>query len=264
MAGRGQETIQNPCTKWFKWAGSTGQVMHYDKITKQNVEVELPFTFLLLDVLSTIKGYDESAKASIWSNEVRDIKNSILTIKSGSDVIASGTYSVVKDKSVSAGGSYAASCYIAYYDENKKLTIGNMIMTGSSLGGGVHKPSDKTKKDIEIGAWIDFTKNFKADIYKKAIVVTKEERVCTQGATKFFCPKFSVKDVSAETDKAAVELNNELQAYLETYLKIEAKPVEVVAEVSKEEQFESNSQDNPFVEEKKAPIFEDESSELPF
>jgi hypothetical protein len=141
---------------------------------------------------------------------------------------------------------------------------GNMVMTGSSLGGGVHKPSDKTKKDIEIGAWIDFTKNFKADIYKKAIVVTKEERVCTQGATKFFCPKFSVKDVSAETDKAAVELNNELQAYLETYLKIEAKPVEVVTEVSKEEQFESNAQDKPFVEEKKAPMFEDESSELPF
>ena len=49
MAGRGQETIQNPCTKWFKWAGSTGQVMHYDKITKQNVEVELPFTFFLLE-----------------------------------------------------------------------------------------------------------------------------------------------------------------------------------------------------------------------
>lgn len=265
MAGRGDTQIQNPCTKWFKWKGSTGTVAYYDKLTKQDVEVALPFTFLLLDVLSTVKGYDEGAKASIWSNEVRDIKNSIITVKSGSEVLVSGTYATVREKAIAAGGGYAASCYIAFYDGNGKLTIGNMTMTGSSLGGGVHKPADKKMKDEEVGAWIEFTKNFKADLYKKAIVVNKDERVCTQGATKFFCPKFTLKDVSEETDKAAIQLNNELQAYLETYLKIEAKPVEAVAvaevaapQPNKEEQFENNSADKSFVDvsKKNAPMIE--------
>ncbi len=274
MAGRGQETISNPCNKWFKWKGSTGAVAYYDKLTKQDVEVQLPFTFLLLDVLSTIKGYDEGSKQSIWSNEVRDIKSSILTVKSGSEVLISGNYATVREKAIAAGGGYAASCYIAFFDENKKLQIGNMTMTGSSLGGGVHKPADKNMKDIEVGAWIEFTKNFKNEIYKKAIVVSKDERICTQGATKFYCPKFSLKDVSEETDKAAIELNNELQKYLETYLKIEAKPIEAVAPsteaaptISKEEQFEKNSEDKPFdtpKTESAQVVINEENDELPF
>jgi hypothetical protein len=246
MAGRGDIQIQNPCTKWFKWKGSTGTVVYYDKLTKQDVEVALPFSFLLLDVLSTIKGYDEGAKKSIWSNEVRDIKNSILTVKIGNDVLVSGNYTTVKDKAVAVGGGYAASCYIAFFDENKKLQIGNFTMTGSSLGGGKHLPADKNMKDVEIGAWIEFTKNYKADMYSKAIVITKEERICTQGATKFYCPKFGVNVVSEETDKAAIELNKELQEYLETYLKIEAKPV-AATPISKEQQFENNSAEKPFV-----------------
>lgn len=282
MAGRGQETIQNPCTKWFKWAGSTGKVSFYDKLTQENVEVQLPFTFLLLDVLATIKGFDESTKHSIWSNEVRNTKESKMVVKSGSDIIAQGMYSDIKEKVVSSGGGYAASCYIAFKDENGELVIGNMTMTGSSLGGGVHKPSDKNMKDIEVGAWIEFTKSAKNDLYKKAIqIIGKDDRICTQGNVKFYCPKFSLIATTPETDKAAIELNNELQAYLETYLKVETKQdaqlsreiaadsVEKEAEIfpSKEKQFESNSQDKPFVNAPKieaptAGIADDE--DLPF
>jgi len=277
MAGRGDIQIQNPCTKWFKWKGSTGTIVYYDKLTKQNVEVSLPFTFLLLDVLSTVKGYDESTKESIWSNEVRDIKNSILTVKSGNNILISGNYAAVKDKVIAAGGGYAASCYIAFFDENKELVIGNMTMTGSSLGGGTHLPADKKMKDVEVGAWIEFSKNYKADMYSKAIVITKDERVCTQGATKFFCPKFDVKDVSEETDKAAIELNKKLQLYLETYLKVEAKPdenvataAEAVTQVGKEEQFEKNAEEKPFdIPKKESAVIEtqitgNEPDDIPF
>lgn len=254
MAGRGQEVIQNPCNKWFKWKGSTGTVVYYDKVNKVDVEVALPFTFLLLDVLSTVKGYDEGSKSSIWSNEVRDIKNSIMTIKIGSDVLASGHYQDIKAAAVAKGGGYASSCYIAFKDESGKLVIGNMTMTGSSLGGGVHKPADKNMKDVGVGAWIEFAKSNKNEIYKKAITVSKDERICTQGATKFYCPKFSLSEISPETDKAAIDLNNELQAYLETYLKIEAKPAaeaatatEAAPPITKEQQFENNSAEKPFV-----------------
>lgn len=254
MAGRGDIQIQNPCTKWFKWKGSTGTVVYYDKLTKEDVEVKLPFTFLLLDVLATIKGFDKSTKESIWSNEVRNTKETPLLVKKGSVLFKNGMYSDIKADVVSAGGGYASSCYIAFKDEAGKLTIGNIIMAGSSLGGGVHKPADKKLKDIEVGAWIEFTKAFKNELYNKAIqIVDKDDRICTEGNVQFYCPKFALIETTPETDKAAIELNKELQAYLETYLKIEAKPTETVApvaeaapQVSKEEQFEKNAEEKPF------------------
>lgn len=254
MAGRGDIQIQNPCTKWFKWKGSIGTVVYYDKLTKEDVEVKLPFTFLLLDVLATIKGFDKSTKESIWSNEVRNTKETPLLVKKGSVLFKNGMYSDIKADVVSAGGGYASSCYIAFKDEAGKLTIGNIIMAGSSLGGGVHKPADKKLKDIEVGAWIEFTKAFKNELYNKAIqIVDKDDRICTEGNVQFYCPKFALIETTPETDKAAIELNKELQAYLETYLKVEAKPTEAVApvaeaapQVSKEEQFEKNAEEKPF------------------
>ena len=277
MAGRGDIQIQNPCTKWFKWKGSTGTVVYYDKLTKEDVEVKLPFTFLLLDVLATIKGFDKSTKESIWSNEVRNTKETPLLVKKGSVLFKNGMYSDIKADVVSAGGGYASSCYIAFKDEAGKLTIGNITMAGSSLGGGVHKPADKKLKDIEVGAWIEFTKAFKNELYNKAIqIVDKDDRICTEGNVQFYCPKFALIDTTPETDKAAIELNKELQVYLETYLKIEAKPTEAVAPtaeaapVSKEQQFENNSADKSFVESpkkeaaKEVVIEDPEGLDLPF
>jgi len=275
MAGRGDIQIQNPCTKWFKWKGSTGTVVYYDKLTKEDVEVKLPFTFLLLDVLATIKGFDKSTKESIWSNEVRNTKETPLLVKKGSVLFKNGMYSDIKADVVSAGGGYASSCYIAFKDEAGKLTIGNIIMAGSSLGGGVHKPADKKLKDIEVGAWIEFTKAFKNELYNKAIqIVDKDDRICTEGNVQFYCPKFALIETTPETDKAAIELNKELQAYLETYLKIESKPTETVApvaeaapQVSKEEQFEKNSEDKAFDIPKKEVVTQvvvNEPDDLPF
>jgi len=254
MAGRGDQPIQNPCNKWFKWTGKHGKIVYYDKLTKENVEVKAPFTFLLLDVLATVKGFDESNKESIWSNEVRNVKTTPLEVKKGSSLFKSGLYADIKADIIAAGGAYAASCYIAFKDETGKLVIGNITMAGSSLGGGVHKPADKAMKDIEVGAWIQFAKDNNKEIYNKAVqIVGKDERMCTQGAVEFYCPKFALIDTTPETDKAAIELNKELQAYLETYLKIEAKPTETVApaaeaapQVSKEEQFEKNAEEKPF------------------
>ena len=114
MAGRGDIQIQNPCTKWFKWKGSTGTVVYYDKLTKEDVEVKLPFTFLLLDVLATIKGFDKSTKESIWSNEVRNTKETPLLVKKGSVLFKNGMYSDIKADVVSAGAVYVAcACSVA-------------------------------------------------------------------------------------------------------------------------------------------------------
>ena len=216
---RGDIQIVNPSKRWFKWAGSTGTISYYDKEAKENVEVGFPFTFLLLDVFSTIKGFNEGAREGIYSNEVKDLSKDILTVKSGKEVIARGLYKDIKDTVVSKGGGYAQSCYIAFKEEGE-LVVGNFMMAGSSFGGGVHKPADKNMKDIEIGGWMAFCKANKNELYTKAIVLeNKDDRICVNGATKFYAPKFRLKDIDPETDKKAIELTQVLKAYMAEYFK---------------------------------------------
>jgi hypothetical protein len=62
-----------------------------------------------------------------------------------------------------------------------------------------------------------FCKANRAELMKKAIVMEKDERVCLNGATQFYCPKFKLKDVSDETNAKANELDKELQEYLTAY-----------------------------------------------
>lgn len=210
------DTLQNPANRFFEWSGSDGSLSYYDKEKKEKVNVPLPFTFLLLDNLLTIKGYDTNAGSGIWANEIRqnDVKKSILTVKNKDGEIAKGLYENIKEKVKSLGGKYAQSCYIAYY-EGKELVIGNITFSGSSFGGGKYK--DASRKEIEVGAWMEFTKTNKNDLNSKAIVLSKNEQMCTNGATKFFCPKFSVREVSKDTDEIAIDLDTQLQEYLKEY-----------------------------------------------
>ena len=217
---RGDVQLVNPAQKWLKWSGSTGTLSFYNKETKENVEVKTPFTFLLLETYTTVKGYNESLKEGIYANEVKDTTKQLLTVKSGKEVIAKGLYKDIKATVVTAGGGYAQSCYIAYKGEDGKLAIGNIMMAGSSFGGGTHQPIDKNMKDIVIGGWLDFNKKYSNEVLTKAVVLEgKDDRICTQGATKFYVPKFKLVDVSPETDKEAIELTQVLKAYMTEYFK---------------------------------------------
>lgn len=235
---RGDIQITNPAQKWFKWSGSTGTLSYYDKETKENVEVETPFTFLLLDTFTTIKGYDESAKSGIYSNEVKDTTKQVISVKCGQETICTGLYKDIRDTAIARGGSYAQSCYIAY-KEGDELVIGNIMMTGSSFGGGVHKPADKNMKDIEVGAWLAFTKANQATILEKAIMLEgKNPRICTNGATKFYAPKFKIVETTPETDKKAIELTQKLKAYMAEYFK-----KDLVADAQVEKEIATDSQE---------------------
>lgn len=214
---RGDVNVSNPSKRWFKWSGGEGKLSYWDKELKENVEVQTPFMFLVLDTFSTVKGYDESRKEGIYANEVKDTTKQQLVVKVGNEVVASGLYKDIK-ANIPKGGGYAQSVYIAYKGENGKLVIGNITMAGSSFSGGTHKPADKNMKDIEVGGWLDFCKIHGANIEKKAVVLEgKDERMCTNGSVKFYAPKFSLKDVSEETDKEAIALTQELKEYMKAY-----------------------------------------------
>lgn len=191
------ETLQNPATKYIEWSGSEGKFKYYDKDKKENVFIELPVKFIPLDVLSTVKGWNDAEKKGYWSNEVRSTKADTITLRSKDGVEFVGLYEQVKEKYSAKGADYVQSVYAAMKD-GKELKIVNFQLKGSALGPFIE--FCKGKKVTEIGVQI------------------KEAKPMKKGATKYFEPVYEVMEVSEATNKIAVDLDVELQAYLKAYL----------------------------------------------
>lgn len=186
----------NPAQRFFEWEGSTGRVKYYDKEAKENKYVDLPFVFLVLDRLSTITGYSERDKTGYWANEVRNTQTDPLTIRTKAGVAYHDLYD---SELMPKGARFTSSVYIAVKDAQDNFYLANIKFAGAS-----------------IGAWIDFTK--KVDVMKAgvavAIVSTKDGK---KGTVEFKIPVFHKIEPSAEAEAAAMELDTELQTYLDSY-----------------------------------------------
>lgn len=194
---------KNPAKRFFEWSGSTGEFKYYDKENKKNVIVPLPFKFIVLDTLTTIKGFNDAAGSGYWSNEVRNVKEDILVVRDKTGICAKGVYDEVIRHRATIGCKFSQSVYIAYF-EGKVLTLGNIQMVGSA-----------------VGSWFDFRKE--TDVFKCAIVVNTA-LAAKKGKTDYFMPVFSPFAISEKTELEAIALDKELQAYLLDYLKA---PVDV-------------------------------------
>lgn len=211
------ERQPNPSTLWLDWNGSSGDLSHYDTTLKERIRVALPYTFMLLDELRTIGGFDPKGKCRIFANEVRDTSIDTLLVKSwNSGIIAEGIYRRIQPVVEAAGGYFVQSLYIAYRRENSdSYALGHLALSGAALG-----------------AWVEFKKSH--DVYSKAITI----RTYTEGKTgniTYRMPQFGLTDVSAAAESAALALDKELQAYLAAYLKrtthdrVEAQADEITA-----------------------------------
>lgn len=198
----------NPAERWFQWKGSEGEFQWYNKEKKKNVSVDFPFTFLLLDQLSTVKGWHDSSNSAIYANEVRNMNEEEMVVKSfkRKTELARGLYPNIKQKVKAEGGRFNASLYVAFKNEDGELALGNVMLQGGALS-----------------AWMDLTEEAGDDIYSKAVVVKKASKLKKKGAVKYKDPVFSLVDVSEETDQAATELDIKLQEYLDEYLQTEGR-----------------------------------------
>lgn len=207
------EGARNPSTRWFEWAGGSdgGFVRWYDKDAKAQVKVEGVFTFLLLDELSTVKGWHEPSESAIYANAVRDLRQEVLVVKSfeGGE-LASGLYADIKDRIIAKGGHYCLSLYLGY-KVGDALQIGCLNLKGAAAGAWMNfKKAAGTKKDAN-------GKSQRA-YYVDAVQIVgfSDEK---KGGTAYRAPKFALKEVSAATNDQAMGLDAELQAYLADYLK---------------------------------------------
>lgn len=224
-----KETIAK---RYFKYNGKTGSLFYYDKEKQQNVEIEYPFSFMVLDELQTVKGWHDEHESAIWANEVRNVSIEPLVLRTSKGRLGEGFYS--KDIKGNYPVDYYRSIYIAYYEDNE-LVIGNVAF----------KKSANT-------AWGQFANE--NPIYKGAVVMGKPQEEKNKAIT-YFVPTFKFKEsISPESEAAAIELDKKLQEYLTQYFKQDAEELDIF-----EEELELEEPKNPGKR-----IAQVEDDEIPF
>lgn len=212
------EGARNPCTRWFEWAGGKdgGFLRYYDKEKGENVKVELPFGFLLLDELSTVRGWNDASESAIYANEVHVLQRDQLTVKAfkGGDLV-SGLYADIKDRVRALGGHYAQSIYIAYKDGGE-LKIGNLSLKGAAAGAWMEFKKAAPSRQDASGKQV---RGFYVDAVKIGSFLELKK-----GATVYRVPVFSLVPSTAETNTQAAGLDVTLQEYLAGYARAPEKP----------------------------------------
>ncbi len=135
MSRSNQTELINPATRFMEWSGGEGVIRYFDKTLGEkgeNVEVPLPFKFLVLDKVAQITGGidRDGTYTGFWSNAVRNTKTQKLVVRSKAGVEAQGLYEDIKNY---PGAKFMTGLYIAYYDEDKVLQIGYLKIKGAAL-----------------------------------------------------------------------------------------------------------------------------------
>jgi len=205
MSRSKNEVKERIAQRYFEWDSESGQFKYYDHEEKKSVKVPLPFKFIPLDVLGTIKGFNDHLKCGVYSNEVKRVGEqelSVKTFKNGE--FAKGLYKDIKGKIVANGGKYANSVYIAY-KLGDELVICNIQLTGAAMS-----------------SFIDYTKDHKDFMTNGGMQVNGYSNE-KKRATKYTKPIFEFMETSKETEKKAIELDIKLQDYLDKYFNASSK-----------------------------------------
>lgn len=226
----------NPATKFLSWKSDEKTFSYYDKDIaeslkgsseeeikeKANVKLNLPFKFLVLDELALVRGWSESLKGNIISNEVKFIGRETISAKvyhkniKGEKVsteIAKGIYKDIKEKVNTAGAKYHKSIYVMLEDG----TLANIQLKGGA-----------------VKVWGEFTQKTKQRLPDEWIVV-KESKQEKNGGVKYNVPVFAFERSLSEGEaEMADEAFDILEAYLKAYL-VKAEPVVEDIEVNEDE-----------------------------
>lgn len=201
MSRSNNTELINPAQRFFEWSGSEGVVRYFDKTLGEkgeNVNVDLPFKFLILDRVSQVTGGidTDNGYVGFWSNAIRNTKTQKLIVRSKRGIEVQGFYDHIKGH---PGVKFMTGLYIGFYDESEVMQIGYLKLRGAALT-----------------AWIEFTRAHR-NIYEGAFGI-EDKLKKKKGTNSYFEPVFKYyAKVSEQADKTATQLDVHLQAYLSAY-----------------------------------------------
>jgi len=192
-----QNENPNPAKMFLEWKSNDKTFSFYDKEKKENVLIELPFKFLTLMEMHTVKGWNDASESAIYSNEVKFIGTEQLTVKSfkGGE-IAKGLYKEIKGQILQAGGHYTKSVYIMLTDGS----VANLQLKGSA-----------------VREWGEFTKKTRSRLSDEWVEVSEFIEM-KKGSITYTVPTFLFNtSLSSEEDTMADEAYEILKEYMSRY-----------------------------------------------
>ena len=186
---------QNPATKFISFKGDTGEWYYYDKTKEENVVIKPPIYFIILDELSTVKGWSDQYSSGIYSNEVHTLSEqlTVKTFKGGAMI--KGWYQDIKNDVKALGGKYTKSIYAMLIHDDDNTELVNFQLSGAAFS-----------------AYLDY--KFKID--GKVVGILEEVEEAKKGSIKYFKPKFKLFKPKENLTEMATEMDKELQAYFKT------------------------------------------------
>lgn len=240
-----KEGMQNPCKIFIEFKPDEGKFKYWDKEQKENIEVSLEQFIILDDNLFTITGYSKELDTGVFSNEVRNVKNDVITVcyrpKKGTtrQELFKGTYENIKaDVNNLVGRSgYTASVYIlvpkCYIGgEGNEWVIANIKFVASSLNTWINFRNENRNKFSTNSVCFTGT----TDKTKKAGKSTIEwtEPILELG-----------KELNDNLKEIAKEEDIHLQEYLSEYLKADTPndPLDQTPEFNPEDEDQTIPED---------------------
>lgn len=179
---RPEKKSSNPAVKFLEWKSDDKCFAYWDKEKKENVQLQLPLKFVILEHYHTVKGWNDASASGIYSNEVLFTGSEEMTVKSfkGGE-IAKGVYKDIKVKVNAAGGKYHRSIYAV----TKDLEIINISLKGASVrsySDFIEKESDRifTTNWIEVSGFEEGKKGsikYTTPIFKKSDAIKDVSKI---------------------------------------------------------------------------------------
>lgn len=209
-----QTNVESPVKFYFEWSGGEGYLKYYNKETGKNVVVP-KMNFVVLDAsLHSVSGFSDKYSSGIRGTEVRDLKKEEITVYINGQSPIKGMYDDLKNKV--NGLKYAKPIYVGAIGKDGEINICKITLKGAALS-----------------SWLDFLKGDgdyagkdKVNPYGDniGITITGKSKPKKKGSTTYYCPNFEVIEITEEQGSEALELDKQVQLYLDSKMSDVVKP----------------------------------------
>ena len=187
---------KNPAVWFIQWSSDSKSFSVYNKDTKTKDDVPLPFSFLVLDNLATVTGWNDNLKSALFSNEVHSTGQEELQVKTfKGGYTKKGFWADIKEEVTAMGGRFTASVYVMPLVGISKGEIINIKLKGGALKAWIGKENGSSAYQV------------------KSVEEGKK------GKVTFTMPVFEKYEVTRADMVMAKELDKKLQDYLMAYKK---------------------------------------------
>lgn len=202
------EGQKNPSALFLKWDSQKGLFSYWDKAEEKNIEIGNKISFAVLDVLTTVAGFNDEMENGYYGNEVRNINAEPLKVFCGKKKIIEGLWNDIKTDPACAGIKFANSVYVALFGK-KETKLCNIKFYGSSIGAWISFQNSDN----------DYKKEARPEIFKDLIKVVGATDTKKKGKSTWVEPIFTTDKISEKQETEAIEMDKVLQEYLKAYFK---------------------------------------------